>query len=51
MLPQGSTQFVVVHVWLGLPLPPPPGHLVGVCQLELAVRALPGDAASVARVA
>ena len=47
---QGSAQFVVVHVGLGLALPPAAGHLVRVHQLELAVGALPRDAARVGRV-
>ena len=41
--PKGSAQFIVVHVGLRLPLSPLPGDLVWVCQLELAVGALPGD--------
>lgn len=50
LLPQRSTELVVVHVWLGLPLAPPPCHLVRVRELELPIGALPCDAASVARV-
>ena len=30
---QRATQLVVVHVGLGLPFPPSPGHLVGIHQL------------------
>lgn len=47
---QRTAQLVVVHVGLALPLPPAPRHLIGVCHLELAVGALPGDAASVGAV-
>ncbi|GFY51028.1 uncharacterized protein TNIN_442001 [Trichonephila inaurata madagascariensis] len=47
---QCPTQFVVVHVGLALSLTPPPGYLVGVGQLELAVGPLPRDAVGVAAV-
>lgn len=49
-LPECSAEFVIVHVGLALPLAPPPGHLVGVRELELALRTLPGDAARVVAV-
>uniref|UniRef100_A0A1I8GJU7 Protein kinase domain-containing protein n=1 Tax=Macrostomum lignano TaxID=282301 RepID=A0A1I8GJU7_9PLAT len=47
---QRPAQLVVVHVGLGLALAPASGHLVRVGQLELAVGALPDDAAGVAAV-
>ena len=47
---QGAAQLVVVHVGLGLALTPAARHLVRVHQLELAVGALPRDAARVGRV-
>ncbi|RUS88094.1 hypothetical protein EGW08_004147, partial [Elysia chlorotica] len=47
---QRAAQLVVVHVGLGLALPPAARHLVRVDQLELAVRALPGDARAVTGV-
>lgn len=50
VVPQGPAQLVVVHVGLRLALAPPPGHLVGVHQLELAVGTLPRDAGGVGRV-
>ena len=43
-LPEGSAQFVVVHIGLALSFSPPARHLVGVGQLEFAIGALPGDA-------
>lgn len=48
--PECPTKLVVVHVWLGLPLAPPPGHLVRVCEPELARLALPADAGGVGRI-
>jgi len=48
--PQGATELVVVHVGLGLPLAPSAGDLVGIGELELAIGALPGDAAGVVGV-
>lgn len=45
--PQGAAQLVVVHIGLGLAFAPPTGHLVGIGELELAIGALPGDAAGV----
>ena len=47
---QRAAQLVVVHVGLALPLAPAPRHLVRVCHLELAIGALPGDAAGVGAV-
>ena len=47
---QRTAQLVVVHVGFGLPLAPAARHLIRVHQLELAVRALPRDAARVGRV-
>lgn len=47
---QRTAQLVVVHVGLALALAPAPRHLVRVRHLELAVGALPGDAASVGAV-
>lgn len=49
--PQGSAQFVVVHVGLRFPFAPPTRHFVRVGELELAVGALPGYATGVRRVA
>ena len=40
---QGPAHLVVVHVGLGFSLPPLPGHLVRVSQLELPGSPLPGD--------
>lgn len=48
--PECPAQLVIVHVGFGLALTPAPGHLVGVCQLELAVRSLPRDAVRIGRV-
>ena len=45
-----AAQLVVVHVGLGLALPPAARHLVRVDQLELALRALPGDTRGVGGV-
>jgi len=47
---QRAAQLVVVHVGLALALAPAPRHLVRVGHLELAVGALPGDAAGVGAV-
>lgn len=47
---QCAAQLVVVHVWLALTLAPAPRHLVRVRHLELAICALPGDAASISTV-
>lgn len=43
-------QLVIIHVGLALPLPPAPGHLVGVRHLELTIGALPGDAAGISTI-
>ena len=50
VVPQGSGEFVVVHVGFGLALAPAPGHLVRVHELELAVGPLPRDVGRVSRV-
>ncbi len=42
-IPKCSAEFIIVHVWLRFPFTPFPGDLVGVSQLELAVRPLPRD--------
>lgn len=47
---QCTAQLIVVHVGLALSLPPAPRHLVRVSHLELAVGALPCDAACVGAV-
>lgn len=47
---QCTAQLIIVHVGLALSLPPASGHLVRVSHLELAVGALPGDAAGVGTV-
>lgn len=47
IVPERAAQLVVVHVRLALPLAPLPGHLVRIQELELAVAALPADAARV----
>ena len=47
---QCTAQLVVVHVGLALTLTPAPCHLVRVRHLELAIGALPGNAASVGAV-
>ena len=47
---QRAAQLVVVHVGLALALAPAPGNLVWVRHLELAVGALPGDAAGIGAV-
>lgn len=47
---EGPAQLVIIHVGLAFPLPPAPGHLVGVRHFELAVGPLPGDAAGVGTV-
>lgn len=47
---QCTAQLIVVHVGLALALAPAPGHLVRVGHLELAVGALPRDAARVGAV-
>lgn len=50
VIAQRTAQLVVVHVGLALTLAPAPRHLVWVRHLELAIGALPGDAASVGTV-
>ncbi len=40
-IPQCSAEFVVIHVWLRLPLSPSAGNFIGVGQLEFAIGALP----------
>lgn len=47
---EGPAQLVIIHVGFALPLPPAPGHLVGVRHFELPVGAFPGDAAGVGAV-
>lgn len=47
---EGAAEFIVVHVGFAFPLPPAPGHLVGVRHLEFPVGALPGDAVGVRAV-
>lgn len=47
---QRAAQLVVVHVGLALTLAPAPRHLVRIRHLELAIGALPGDAAGVGAV-
>ena len=47
---EGSAQLVVIHVRFALPLPPAPGHLIGIRHFELPVGPLPGDAAGVGAV-
>lgn len=50
IIAQRPAQFVVVHIGFALSFPPPPGHLVRVYELELAVGALPGNARHVVAV-
>lgn len=50
VISEGPAQLVVIHVGLALPLPPAPGHLVGVRHFELSVGTLPGDTAGVGTV-
>lgn len=50
IIAQCAAQLVVVHVGLALPLAPAPCHFVRVRHFELAVGALPGDAASIGAV-
>ena len=45
--PERPTKFVIVHIFLSLPLPPEPGHGVRVGQPELTRAALPADAGAV----
>lgn len=47
VVPQGTTELVVVHVRLALPFTPTSGNLVWVDELEFSVRSLPRDAADV----
>lgn len=47
---EGAAELIVVHVGFALPLPPAPGHLVGVRHLEFPVGAFPGDAVGVGAV-
>lgn len=47
---EGPAQLVIIHVGLAFPLPPAPGHLIGVRHFELPVGPLPGDAAGVGAV-
>lgn len=47
---EGPAQLVVIHVGLAFPLPPAPGHLIGVRHFELPVGPLPGDTAGVRAV-
>lgn len=47
---QGPAQLVIIHVGLAFPLPPAPGHLIGVRHFELPVGPLPGDTAGVGAV-
>ena len=47
---EGPAELVIVHVGLALALAPAPRHLVRVGEFELAVAALPGDAAGVGAV-
>lgn len=51
LLPERTAEFVIVHVRLGLALAPSTCDFVRVCQLELPVGALPGNASGVAGVA
>lgn len=50
VVPQRTTQFVVVHVGFRFAFAPTTGHFVRVHQLEFAVRALPDDAIGITRV-
>lgn len=47
---QRPAQLVVIHVGFAFTLPPAPGHLVRIDELELSVGALPGDAGHVGAV-
>lgn len=47
---ESPAQLVIIHVGLAFPLPPAPGHLIGVRHFELPVGPLPGDAAGVGTV-
>lgn len=47
---QRTAQLVVVHVGLALTFAPPPRYFIRVRHLELAISALPGDAASIGTV-
>lgn len=47
---EGSAQLVIIHVGLALALSPAPGHLVGVCHLELPIGPLPRDAVGIGTV-
>ena len=47
---EGPAHLVVVHVGLGLPLTPPPCHLIRIRELELPGGALPRDDGGVGRV-
>lgn len=50
VIAQRPAQLVVVHVGFAFAFPPPPGHLIRVDELELAVGALPGNARHVGAV-
>ena len=49
-LPESTTQFVVVHIRLGLPLSPSTGDFIWICEFELSIRSLPCDAICIARI-
>lgn len=47
---QRTAQLIVVHVGLALALTPASRHLIWICHLELAIGALPSDAARIGTV-
>lgn len=50
VISKGPAQLVIIHVGLALPLPPAPGHLIGVRHFELPIGPLPGDTAGIGTV-
>lgn len=50
VVPQSSTELVIVHIGLGFPLPPSASHFIGVDQLEFAVTTLPCYASAITSV-
>jgi hypothetical protein len=50
LIPESSWKFVIVHVWLCLPLSPSSSHFVRIRQLELPIMTVPSDAWNVGSI-
>lgn len=49
-LPEGATEFIVIHIRFRFTLAPTSSHFVRIGELEFAIRSFPSDAVGVAGI-